>query len=447
MCSSLGGERVGQGFVGYRIDDRAEQGDGGGGTRSRFVQIGVEVECAIEFQLQRMHAPAGITVSFQNMAAGIGGIRRRRDSMPLRDCLHPCTETRRGRSAEPVADDQPRGGLGGAERRHRMHIEEHRHAEPRARRRQRLAERQMIGAMIRVDSRGDVLRREPPAPQLPQRTDSARHQSQPAAHFGGKRAAEQLRARVDLGIAIMLGTVEVDPGAGAGGDEQGFLAPGLTRDRVDVAIFQGPQGLGRYPQRIDQRLGIVSPAMRRREHHRAFRGYGSVSVEAGAASHVVRLGFGTLAGNAVTSPRWKILRAWLIRTARLVSSGVKMIRILLAEDDRVMREYLTRALERSGYAVSAVDRGTAAVPLLEAERFDLLLTDIVMPEMDGIELAQRAAEIAPDMRVMFITGFAAVTLRAGKQVPQARVLSKPFHLRDLVLEVDRMFESENVGQN
>ena len=117
-----------------------------------------------------------------------------------------------------------------------------------------------------------------------------------------------------------------------------------------------------------------------------------------------------------------------------------MIRILLAEDDQVMREYLTRALERSGYAVTAVDCGTAALPLLESERFDLLLTDIVMPEMDGIELAQKAGEMCADLRVMFITGFAAVTLRAGKQVPQARVLSKPFHLRDLVLEVDRMFE-------
>ena len=121
-----------------------------------------------------------------------------------------------------------------------------------------------------------------------------------------------------------------------------------------------------------------------------------------------------------------------------------MIRILLAEDDQVMREYLTRALEKSGYAVTAVDRGTAALPLIEAERFDLLLSDIVMPEMDGIELAQRAAELAPDMRIMFITGFAAVTLKAGKQVPQARVLSKPFHLRDLVLEVDRLFESEQI---
>jgi len=118
-----------------------------------------------------------------------------------------------------------------------------------------------------------------------------------------------------------------------------------------------------------------------------------------------------------------------------------MIRILLAEDDQVMREYLTRALERAGYAVAAVDRGTAAIPLLESESFDLLLTDIVMPEMDGIELAQKVAEMAPSTRVMFITGFAAVTLRAGKTMPQARVLSKPFHLRDLVAEVDRVFET------
>jgi two-component system cell cycle response regulator CpdR len=123
--------------------------------------------------------------------------------------------------------------------------------------------------------------------------------------------------------------------------------------------------------------------------------------------------------------------------------GRAMIRILLAEDDDVMREYLARALERAGYAVTAVDRGTAAIPLLETERFDLLLTDIVMPEMDGIELAQRASEMAADMRVMFITGFAAVTLKAGRAMPQARVLSKPFHLRELVMEVDRLFELDN----
>ena len=120
-----------------------------------------------------------------------------------------------------------------------------------------------------------------------------------------------------------------------------------------------------------------------------------------------------------------------------------MIRILLAEDDDSMRVYLSRALERSGYHVTAVDRGTAAMPLLQAESWDLLLTDIVMPEMDGIELAQQAATIAPDIRVMFITGFAAVALKAGRKTPDAKVLSKPFHLKDLVAEVERMFQSED----
>lgn len=116
-----------------------------------------------------------------------------------------------------------------------------------------------------------------------------------------------------------------------------------------------------------------------------------------------------------------------------------MIRILLAEDEDAMRTYLGRALENAGYEVVAVDRGTAAIPYLESERFDLLLSDIVMPEMDGIELAQRCAEISPETKVMFITGFAAVSLKASREAPQAKVLSKPFHLRDLVLEVERVF--------
>ena len=114
-------------------------------------------------------------------------------------------------------------------------------------------------------------------------------------------------------------------------------------------------------------------------------------------------------------------------------------RILLAEDEEAMRTYLARALEKAGYAVDSVDCGTAALPLLEAGEYDLLLSDIVMPEMDGIELAQRCNEMSPDTKVMFITGFAAVSLKANADQPQAKVLSKPFHLRDLVLEVDRVF--------
>ncbi|WP_225871490.1 cell cycle two-component system response regulator CpdR [Qipengyuania atrilutea] len=117
-------------------------------------------------------------------------------------------------------------------------------------------------------------------------------------------------------------------------------------------------------------------------------------------------------------------------------------RILLAEDDTAMRTYLQRALEKAGYYIESVDRGTAAVPLLETGNFDLLLSDIVMPEMDGIELAQRCNEVSPHTKVMFITGFAAVTLKASREQPDAKVLSKPFHLRDLVLEVERVLQGE-----
>ena len=108
-----------------------------------------------------------------------------------------------------------------------------------------------------------------------------------------------------------------------------------------------------------------------------------------------------------------------------------------------MREYLQRALSRVGYDVDAVGCGTEALPLLDAGRYDLLLTDIVMPEMDGIELAQKASAADPDIRVMFITGFAAVALQAGRAAPEAKLLSKPFHLKDLVMEVDRIFQTED----
>lgn len=124
-----------------------------------------------------------------------------------------------------------------------------------------------------------------------------------------------------------------------------------------------------------------------------------------------------------------------------------MIRILLAEDEAAMRTYLARALENAGYEVVAVDRGTAAIPHLQEDHFDLLLSDIVMPEMDGIELAQRCAEISPKTKVMFITGFAAVTLKASSEAPQAKVLSKPFHLKDLVLEVERIFGQQAQASN
>ena len=116
-----------------------------------------------------------------------------------------------------------------------------------------------------------------------------------------------------------------------------------------------------------------------------------------------------------------------------------MARILLAEDDDGMRQFLARALERAGHKVVSFSEGASAFEEIKQSSFDLLLTDIVMPEMDGIELARRAAELDPGLKIMFITGFAAVALHPDSKAPkEAKVLSKPFHLKDLVAEVDRM---------
>jgi two-component system, cell cycle response regulator CpdR len=115
------------------------------------------------------------------------------------------------------------------------------------------------------------------------------------------------------------------------------------------------------------------------------------------------------------------------------------MKILLAEDDNDMRRFLVKALQNAGYSVVSFDNGLSAYNRLREEPFELLLTDIVMPEMDGIELARRATELDPDIKVMFITGFAAVALNPDNHAPkQAKILSKPFHLRDLVTEVQRL---------
>jgi two-component system, cell cycle response regulator CpdR len=139
---------------------------------------------------------------------------------------------------------------------------------------------------------------------------------------------------------------------------------------------------------------------------------------------------------------------WLFTMWMAITGGTsetqresRMPRILLAEDDNDMRRFLVRALQNAGYDVASFDNGLAAYNRLREEPFELLLTDIVMPEMDGIELARRATELDPDIKVMFITGFAAVALNPDSKAPKdAKVLSKPFHLKDLVNEVNRMMQ-------
>ncbi len=120
-----------------------------------------------------------------------------------------------------------------------------------------------------------------------------------------------------------------------------------------------------------------------------------------------------------------------------------MAHILLAEDDQSMRDFLTLALTKAGHTVKGTADGLEALAELEKDSaYDLLLTDIVMPGMDGIELSQRATKISAELKVMFITGFAAVALgENGRRTGEAKVLSKPFHLKELVGQVNSLLEA------
>jgi two-component system cell cycle response regulator CpdR len=116
-----------------------------------------------------------------------------------------------------------------------------------------------------------------------------------------------------------------------------------------------------------------------------------------------------------------------------------MARILLAEDDDQLRLFLSRGLQRAGHIVEPVGDGAVALELALKDNFDLLLADVVMPGLDGIELARKVAELQPGIRIMFITGFAAVAMREeGLSPNRPRVLAKPFHLRHLIDEIEAM---------
>ncbi len=119
-----------------------------------------------------------------------------------------------------------------------------------------------------------------------------------------------------------------------------------------------------------------------------------------------------------------------------------MAHILIAEDDESMRQFLTLALEKAGHHVTGCADGLAAFYAVEAigETIDLLLADIVMPGMDGIELSQKTTKMHPHIKILFITGFSAVAMghnaAQGNEAPSAKILSKPFHLNDLVAQVN-----------
>lgn len=109
-----------------------------------------------------------------------------------------------------------------------------------------------------------------------------------------------------------------------------------------------------------------------------------------------------------------------------------MAAILIAEDDPAVREFVSRALTAHGFSVTAVDDGEQALDAACQGRYDLLITDVIMPGMDGLTLAVEVNRRCPDMRVLVMTGFAAEEQRARVEDDYVKgVISKPFTLQQI----------------
>ena len=109
-----------------------------------------------------------------------------------------------------------------------------------------------------------------------------------------------------------------------------------------------------------------------------------------------------------------------------------MARILIAEDDLAVQSFVARALTYRGHDVAAVGDGVQALESLTRKTFDLLITDIVMPGLDGIGLALKVARDHPQLPVLLMSGYSAERQRAyNLDELICKVVSKPFSLKEI----------------
>ncbi len=119
----------------------------------------------------------------------------------------------------------------------------------------------------------------------------------------------------------------------------------------------------------------------------------------------------------------------------------RQFRILVVDDELVVRDSLKEWLLNEGYSADMAESGAQALKMLEATSYHLMLTDIKMPGMDGVELLKRTKEIRPDTRVVMMTAYATVeTAVDAMKIGALDYLMKPFDLEKIIPMVARIFE-------
>jgi DNA-binding response OmpR family regulator len=121
--------------------------------------------------------------------------------------------------------------------------------------------------------------------------------------------------------------------------------------------------------------------------------------------------------------------------------------ILIAEDDKAVREFVMRALRHDGHEVYGVGDGMQALQALETRRFDMILADIVMPQLDGIALALKVAKDYPEIPVLLMTGYVDEKQRAHNlEALVCEVMPKPFTLQEICATANRILLMHGAGR-
>ncbi|MFY9287108.1 MAG: response regulator [Alphaproteobacteria bacterium] len=116
----------------------------------------------------------------------------------------------------------------------------------------------------------------------------------------------------------------------------------------------------------------------------------------------------------------------------LNDNPVTNARVLVAEDNPAVREFIVRSLASAGHKPTAVADGQQALDALAKEKYDVLVTDIVMPNVDGIALALKAVRLFPDLRIVMVSGYAQERMRAHNlDALVHRIIAKPFSLEEI----------------
>jgi two-component system cell cycle response regulator CpdR len=113
------------------------------------------------------------------------------------------------------------------------------------------------------------------------------------------------------------------------------------------------------------------------------------------------------------------------------------ITVLFVEDDRLVRDILSETLAPGEFRTLIAESGSEALRILARERIDVLFTDVVMPDMNGIELASFARLVCPDLKIMFMTGYFSHFQEAERIGP---ALTKPVRPDDVVRAIRLQFE-------